>query len=44
MKSRKRTPWWLVALAIVLTAILVVFLLDSINTPESGRVKLPITQ
>jgi hypothetical protein len=43
VKTRKTTPWWLVALAILLTAVLVLFLLDAINSPEAGGVKLPYT-
>jgi hypothetical protein len=33
----------LVVLAVCLTAALVLFLLDAINTPEAGGVKLPYT-
>jgi len=42
-KPRRLTPWWLVALAVFLTAALVLALLDAINTPEPGGVKLPYT-
>ncbi len=38
---RPTTPWWLWALAILLTAAAVFTLLDALNTPEPGSVVFP---
>jgi len=40
---RRTTPWWVWALAILLTATVVFALLDALNTPEPGGVRLPYT-
>ena len=41
---RPTTPWWLWALAIILTAAAVFALLDALNTPEPGGVISPYVQ
>jgi len=38
---RPSTPWWVWALAILLTAAVVFGLLDALNTPEPGGVNFP---
>ena len=41
--ARRLTPWWVWVVAVVLTAAVVFALLDALNTPEPGGVRLPYT-